>query len=91
MPFDFPGAQAYPLEAMDVSTAKAHLDEAIQAASPDPGWYLSGWVLVAEWVPPVGPPVLSHIQSPNLTSWQRSGYLFDVLQGGHWDDEPDRL
>lgn len=75
---------------MDVATAQGQLGEAIQSSSPGPGWYCAGWVIVAEWVPPEGERVLSRIQSPDLTSWARTGYLNEALAEDEWDGrDPD--
>ena len=72
---------------MDVRTAQTQIEQAIQQAAPEDGWYLSGWVVVAEWVPPEGQRVLSRIHSPGLTPWAQSGFLYDALEGEGYDEE----
>jgi hypothetical protein len=63
------------------------LDEAIAAhGAPEPGYMLTGWVLVAEWIGPDDTKHLTRLSSKPITTWAVDGMLHDALYGADWDD-----
>lgn len=49
------------------------------------GAYLTGWVVVAEWMTPDGDPELSMLTSEGMTPWTRRGILSDAMEQEAWE------
>lgn len=72
------------MEPEDARASKERLGSAIQAEAAwlaeEPGAYLAGWHMVAEWVDPEGRRWLSETAHEDSTTWQRMGYLNAALE-----------
>jgi hypothetical protein len=52
------------------------------------GGMVVGWVLISEWMSSKGDRWISRMSSENLTQWQRSGYLWYMLNA--FDKAPEQ-
>lgn len=70
---------------MEATSVRSGVETILQAYPPRHGSYLVGFVMIAEYLDPDGHRQLAQITSDNMTPWQRSGYLYDALEGEDWE------
>jgi hypothetical protein len=61
------------------------LDDVIREHPAVEGAYLTGWVVVAEWMTPDGDAELSMLTSEGMTPWTRRGILGDAIEQEAWE------
>jgi hypothetical protein len=67
------------------TSVRSDLDRSIRAHPVEPGDYLTGWVVIAEWLHEDGQRSLTMSANEEMTPWLRRGILDDAMSEEGWE------